>query len=135
MFSGSFYTADKNFTQSPVATVATNSKSESHHFFFIKSLCSLCLALFRKNLISYFSPVNKNKIQKTWMQKTWKQKLFLSFSSTSSSMFGQSSWKDTLRFEIQNWGKCMQMFFFLSRNVCKCFFYVFHLPAIKSTKY
>ena len=26
-------------------------------------------------------------------------------------MFGQSSWKDTLRFEIQNWGKFMQMFF------------------------
>ena len=29
LFSGKIYTADKNFTRPPVATVATNSKSES----------------------------------------------------------------------------------------------------------
>ena len=44
LFSGSFYTADKNFTRPPVATVATNSKSD-----FIQSFTKLS---FRRLMIS-----------------------------------------------------------------------------------
>ena len=53
--------------------------------------------------------------------------------------FFQYVWPELMKVHIKIWNsELREMYanvFFLSRNVCKCFFYVFHLPAIKSTKY
>ena len=38
LFSGKIYTSDKNFTRPPVATVATNSKSDSMIMMLIRAL-------------------------------------------------------------------------------------------------